>query len=78
MDEQDRVIVAPSSVIKDADPAGLQVVTWTFRSEPRRLVSFLKGDAAAEHMAFYALGVDGPFSGYPDVAVEGSLTSGKL
>ncbi|MBB3019718.1 glycerophosphoryl diester phosphodiesterase [Microvirga lupini] len=69
-DEQDRVLAGPSSVVKDAHAAGLQVFTWTFRNEPKRLASTFKGDPAAEYKAFYALGVDGLFSDFPDTAVK--------
>jgi glycerophosphoryl diester phosphodiesterase len=69
-DEQDRVLAQPSSVVKDAHAAGLQVFTWTFRNEPKRLASTFKGDPAAEYKAFYALGVDGLFSDFPDSAVK--------
>ena len=69
-DEQDRVLAQPSSVVKDAHAAGLQVFTWTFRNEPKRLASSFKGDPAAEYKAFYALGVDGLFSDFPDTAVK--------
>jgi glycerophosphoryl diester phosphodiesterase len=70
IDERDRVLAAPSSVVKDAHAAGLQVFTWTFRSEPKRLTSDFKGDPAAEYKAFYALGVDGLFSDFTDHAVK--------
>jgi glycerophosphoryl diester phosphodiesterase len=70
MDEQDRVLAPPSSVIRDAHAAGLQVFTWTFRNEPKRLAASFKADPAAEYKAFYALGVDGLFSDFPDVAVK--------
>jgi len=70
IDERDRVLVEPSSVVKDAHAAGLQVFTWTFRSEPKRLTSDFKGEPAAEYKAFYALGVDGLFSDFTDHAVK--------
>ena len=69
-DEQDRVLATPTSVVKDAHAAGLQVFTWTFRNEPKRLASSFKGDPSAEYKAFYALGVDGLFSDFPDTAVK--------
>jgi glycerophosphoryl diester phosphodiesterase len=69
-DEQDRVLGQPTSVVKDAHAAGLFVHTWTFRNEPRRLASTFKGDPAAEYKAFYAAGVDGLFSDFPDTAVK--------
>ncbi len=70
MDEQDRVLASPTSVVRDAHAAGLQVFTWTFRNEPKRLASSFKSDPAAEYKAFYALGVDGVFSDFPDTAVK--------
>jgi len=51
IDERDRVLADPTSVIRDAHAAGLFVHTWTFRSEPRRLASEYKGDPAAEYTA---------------------------
>jgi glycerophosphoryl diester phosphodiesterase len=69
-DERDRVLMEPTSVVRDAHAAGLFVHTWTFRSEPRRLASDFKDDPAAEVKAFYRLGIDGLFSDFPDVAVK--------
>lgn len=70
IDERDRVLGAPSSLVKDAHAAGLFVHTWTFRSEPKRLASDFKNDPAAEYKAFYALGIDGLFSDFPEAAVK--------
>ena len=70
IDEQDRVALPPTSVVADAHAAGLFVHTWTFRSEPKRLASDFKGDPLNEYRAFYALGVDGLFSDFPDHAVK--------
>ncbi|MGL5447362.1 MAG: glycerophosphodiester phosphodiesterase [Rhabdaerophilum sp.] len=70
IDEQDRVLLPASDVVKNAHAVGLFVHTWTFRSEPRRLASNFKGDPAAEYKAFFALGVDGLFSDHPDHAVK--------
>ena len=58
IDERDRVLLAPTDVVKNAHAAGLFVHTWTFRSEPKRLASDFKGDPAAEYKAFLALGID--------------------
>lgn len=68
IDEQDRVALPPTSVVQDAHAAGLFVHPYTFRSEARRLVSDDRGDPKAEYRRFYALGVDGVFSDFPDVA----------
>lgn len=70
IDDQDRVLIAPTNVVRDAHAAGLFVHTWTFRSEPKRLASNFKGDPAAEYKAFFDLGVDGLFSDFPDQAVK--------
>ncbi|HEY8381633.1 MAG TPA: glycerophosphodiester phosphodiesterase [Microvirga sp.] len=69
-DEQDRVLAEPTSLVRDAHAAGLAVFTWTFRNEPKRLSATFKGDPAAEYKAFYALGVDGVFSDFPDAAAK--------
>ena len=69
-DERDRVIASPSTLVRDAHEAGLLVFTWTFRSEPKRLAASFNGDPAAEYKAFYALGIDGVFSDFPDAAVK--------
>ncbi len=70
IDERDRVLIAPSNVVKDAHAAGLFVHGWTFRSEPKRLISDFGNDPAAEYKAFLALGLDGIFSDFPDQAVK--------
>ena len=70
IDERDRTLIAPTNVVKDAHAAGLLVHSWTFRSVPKRLTSDFKGDAGAEYKAFFALGLDGLFSDFPDQAVK--------
>ncbi|PTM42866.1 glycerophosphodiester phosphodiesterase [Bosea sp. 124] len=70
IDERDRVLLPPTDVVKNAHAAGLLVHSWTFRSEPKRLASNFNGDPAAEYKAFLALGIDGLFSDFPDVAVK--------
>lgn len=70
IDERDRILIAPTNVVKDAHAAGLLVHSWTFRSEPKRLASDFKGEASAEYKAFFALGLDGLFSDFPDQAVK--------
>jgi glycerophosphoryl diester phosphodiesterase len=69
-DERDRVLATPTNVINDAHAAGLLVYTWTFRSEPKRLAASFEGNPEAEYKAFYALGIDGVFSDFPDVAMK--------
>ncbi len=69
MDERDRVLLPPSSVVRDAHAAGLFVHAYTFRNESRRLASSYAGDPKAEYEMFYKLGVDGLFTDFPDTAV---------
>jgi len=70
IDERDRVLLPASSLIQDAHALGLFVHTWTFRNEPRRLASDYQDDPAREYKMFYALGVDGVFSDFPDTAAK--------
>jgi len=68
IDDRDRVMMAPTNVVKDAHAAGLMVHPYTFRSEAKRLASDFKGDPKAEYKLFFNLGVDGVFSDFPDNA----------
>ena len=68
IDDRDRVMMAPTDVVKNAHAAGLFVHPYTFRSEAKRLASDFKGDPKAEYKLFYELGVDGVFSDFPDQA----------
>ena len=70
VDERDRENAIPTSLIRRAHKRGLDVHTWTFRNEARRLASDYDGDPKAEYKLFYALGIDGLFSDFPDTAVE--------
>ena len=67
--DADRVALPATDVVKNAHAAGLFVHAYTFRSEAPGLVSDYKGDPKAEYKRFFALGVDGVFSDFPDTAV---------
>ena len=69
IDERDRVMMAPTDVVKNAHEVGLFVHAYTFRSEAKRLASDFKGDPKAEYRLFYQLGVDGVFSDFADHAL---------
>jgi glycerophosphoryl diester phosphodiesterase len=69
VDERDRTLRKPSTLVKDAHAAGLFVHAFTFRNEPRRLAGTYRGDPKAEYQLFYQMGVDGVFSDFPDTAV---------
>jgi len=48
----------------------LRVHTYTFRSEPATLAPEYHGDPQLEYQQFYALGIDGVFSDFADVALS--------
>ncbi|WKB53525.1 glycerophosphodiester phosphodiesterase [Eleftheria terrae] len=68
--DADYTAVADDRIVKAAKARGLQVHTWTFRSEPYRLSASYQGDPAAEYRQFFELGVDAVFSDFPDQAVK--------
>ena len=59
-----------TTVIEQAHAAGLRVHTYTFRSEPATLAPEYRGDPQLEYRQFYALGIDGVFSDFADVALS--------
>jgi glycerophosphoryl diester phosphodiesterase len=67
-------LAPPNDLVERAHRAGLMVHTWTFRNEQRRLAGGrfpgnYGGDPVQELLQFFALGVDGVFSDFPDTAV---------
>ena len=70
--------LAPTTFVRDAHRAGLDVHPYTFRAENFFLPCELRssaiptrhGDAEAEVRQFFELGVDGVFIDHPDYAVE--------
>jgi glycerophosphoryl diester phosphodiesterase len=56
-------------LIEQAHAAGLRVHTYTFRLEPATLAPEYNNDPQLEYRQFYALGIDGVFSDFPDVAL---------
>jgi glycerophosphoryl diester phosphodiesterase len=59
-----------STLIEQAHAAGLRVHTYTFRSEPATLAPEYNNDPQLEYRQFYALGIDGVFSDFPDAALK--------
>jgi glycerophosphoryl diester phosphodiesterase len=68
VNEADRRLLPPTDLIDRAHAHGLQIHTWTFRNEQRRLVSDYGGNPIEEYLKFYELGVDGVFSDFPNTA----------
>ena len=68
---------APTALARDAHAAGLLVHAWTFRAENHFLPADFRrgadpaahGDLAGELSRFLALGIDGVFCDFPEVAV---------
>jgi glycerophosphoryl diester phosphodiesterase len=61
---------APTAFVREAHAAGLKVHPYTFRDEARYLAKPYGGDPLKEYCAFYALGIDGLFSDFPDTALK--------
>ena len=64
----DGTLASPTSLVDDAHKAGLFVHVWTLRSEPVFLSPSYGGNPVKEYLQFAALGVDGIFGDFPDVA----------
>lgn len=67
--EAARKLAPATDLIARAHKAGLLVHAYTFRNEPQRLAGDYAGNPVAEYLQFYALGIDGVFSDFPDTAV---------
>ena len=67
---QDGRLLPPTSLVEDAHRAGLAVHPWTFRSDPQFLAPEYEGRPEREIEQFLALGVDGLFSDFPDIAAR--------
>lgn len=69
-----RDLGAPSllrtTVIEQAHQAGLKVHAYTFRNEPATLAPEYDGDPLREYRQFFAMGIDGVFSDFPDTALQ--------
>ena len=64
VNDADKTITPPTSLITDAYSAGLLVHPYTFRNEGRYLASDYKGDPELEIRQFISLGVDGFFTDF--------------
>ncbi|MBK1987218.1 esterase-like activity of phytase family protein [Sphaerospermopsis aphanizomenoides BCCUSP55] len=65
VNDADKTLTTPTTLIKDAHDAGLFVHAYTFRDEDRYLASDYNGDPGAEFKQFINLGVDGYFTDFP-------------
>jgi glycerophosphoryl diester phosphodiesterase len=62
-------LLPPTELITDAHAAGLAVVVYTMRNEPRHLAEDYGGDPVKEYRRWASLKVDGLFTDFPDTAV---------
>jgi glycerophosphoryl diester phosphodiesterase len=67
--DADNRLLPASNFVALAREAGLGVHTWTFRNEPAMLATDYGDDPAREYAQFFALGIDGLFTDFPDTAV---------
>lgn len=67
--EAARRLAPPSDLVARAHARGLTVIPYTFRNEASRLPADYGDNPQEEYRQFYALGVDGVFSDFPDTAV---------
>jgi len=70
VNDADKTLHPPTSLIEDAHAAGLLVHPYTFRNEDRFLAADYNGDPKLEYEQFFKLGVDGLFSDFSDTAVS--------
>jgi glycerophosphoryl diester phosphodiesterase len=71
VNEADRTVLPPTTVVADAHAARLLVHPYTFRSEPSRLPLEDGAMPSSEYQRFFTLGVDGVFSDFAEDAVAG-------
>jgi glycerophosphoryl diester phosphodiesterase len=64
-----KTLLKNQTLVDNAHARGLKVHTWTMRNDPTHLDAYYKGDAIAEYLEFFGMGVDGVFSDFPDTAV---------
>jgi myo-inositol-hexaphosphate 3-phosphohydrolase len=65
INDADKTLTEPTSLVQDAHATGLLVHPYTFRDEERYLASDYDGDPAQEYKQFINLGVDGYFTDFP-------------
>jgi glycerophosphoryl diester phosphodiesterase len=64
----DGTLKEPTDLVARAHAAGLLVHVWTLRADPQFLPAGYRGRPEDEFKQFAALGVDGIFTDFPDVA----------
>lgn len=70
INDTDKSLTAPTSLVEDAHAAGLLVHPYTFRNEDQYLAADYKGNPELEYKQFFSLGVDGLFTDFPGTGYE--------
>ncbi|TVP63997.1 MAG: glycerophosphodiester phosphodiesterase [Nodularia sp. (in: Bacteria)] len=65
VNDADKTLTAPTTLVQDAHAAGLVVHPYTFRNEDRFLSADYNGNPALEYIQFINLGIDGYFTDFP-------------
>lgn len=65
VNDADKTTLPPTTLVKDAHAAGLQVHPYTFRNEERFLAADYRGNPQLELQQFIQLGVDAYFTDFP-------------
>lgn len=66
VNDADRNLLPPTTLIQDAHNVGLQVHPYTFRNEDRFLAADYQGNPELEFQQFFQLGVDALFTDFPE------------
>lgn len=70
VNDADKTLLAPTTLVQDAHAVGLQVHPYTFRDEDRYLAADYKGKPELEYQQFIQLGVDAYFTDFPNTGDE--------
>jgi glycerophosphoryl diester phosphodiesterase len=70
VNDADKTLTDPTSLVDDAHAAGLLVHPYTFRNEDQYLASDYSGNPELEYEQFFSLGVDGLFTDFPGTGFE--------
>ncbi len=67
---KDKKLMPPTALLQAAHAVGLKVHIYTFRNDKEYFNAEYNGNPENEYHRFFALGIDGLFSDFPDTAVK--------
>jgi len=68
VNDADKTLLPPTTLVQDAHNVGLQVHPYTFRDEERYLAANYQGNPELEYQQLFQLGVDALFTDFPITA----------